>query len=582
MPEEKTLLGELLQKAKLITKEQLNEALLVQKIEGKGLGAILMRLGYLNEENLVSFLSRQYHVPGIKLSNYKVDRSLLKLVPYSLARKYRLIPLAVEGESLRIAIADPSNSEAIDEVAALTGKEVFTFVAAQSVIMAAVEKYYPAREKAEVPSPLHSTREKGTFTSLTVDRVIESALDELTIIGEKAVGEIVSEDDILIVRFVDAILKNAIKSRTSDIHIDPDEDILRIRYRIDGVLHPVLRIPIRIGHALTARIKTLSDIDAAEPGLPQNGRIRLKYGKEREIDYRVSLFPTLFGEKIVLKVIDKSGLQLDLRRLGFEDKSLQDLLEALQKPTGLILVTGPTDSGKTTTLYAALSYLNKPGVNIMTVEDPVEYNFPGINQGQIKEEIGLTFPHAVRTILRQDPDIIMVGELKDSETAEIATTASLTGHLVLSTLHTNDAASCITRLTDMGLTAYLLSSTVTLVVAQRLVRKICQYCKKEQKISEAVLLKLGFPLDTIKHTKCFMETGCSKCNNTGFKGRIALHEVMPFKDELRGSILAGASATELRKEAVRLGMTTLRQAGLKKVAEGLTSIDEILRMTPED
>jgi type IV pilus assembly protein PilB len=375
---------------------------------------------------------------------------------------------------------------------------------------------------------------------------------------------------------------NAINSRASDIHIEPSEETLRVRFRVDGVLYPVLKLPVKIKNAITSRIKIISHLDISERRLPQDGRIKLKLGDNREIDFRVSTLPTLFGEKVVMRLLDKSNLQLDLTRLGFDEKPLHDFLEAIEKPYGMILVTGPTGSGKTTTLYSALSQLNKPGVNIMTAEDPVEYNFFGINQVQIKEEIGLTFASALRSFLRQDPDIIMVGEIRDFETAEIAVKAALTGHLVLSTLHTNDAPSTITRLTNMGIEPFLVSSSVILILAQRLARKICENCKEKQEISETALLKIGFLPDKIKEIKCYAGMGCSECNRTGYKGRIALYEVMPVKDELKELILQGASSADIKKEAVRLGISTLRQSGIKKVMDGVTTIEEILRVTFED
>jgi type IV pilus assembly protein PilB len=415
-----------------------------------------------------------------------------------------------------------------------------------------------------------------------LDKVIGSALEDITIVEEKEDRDALKETDAPIVKLVNGILMNAINSRASDIHIEPSEETLRVRFRVDGVLYPVLKLPVKIKNAITSRIKIISHLDISERRLPQDGRIKLKLGDNREIDFRVSTLPTLFGEKVVMRLLDKSNLQLDLTRLGFDEKPLHDFLEAIEKPYGMILVTGPTGSGKTTTLYSALSQLNKPGVNIMTAEDPVEYNFFGINQVQIKEEIGLTFASALRSFLRQDPDIIMVGEIRDFETAEIAVKAALTGHLVLSTLHTNDAPSTITRLTNMGIEPFLVSSSVILILAQRLARKICENCKEKQEISETALLKIGFLPDKIKEIKCYAGMGCSECNRTGYKGRIALYEVMPVKDELKELILQGASSADIKKEAVRLGISTLRQSGIKKVMDGVTTIEEILRVTFED
>jgi type IV pilus assembly protein PilB len=577
-----SLLGQLLLKAKLITEEQLNEAIRMQRLEGKRLGSVLLKLGYITEESLITFLSRQYNAPAINLSDYKIDTSLLKPIPYETAKKYQLIPISKDGAGLRIAIADPSNNLAIDDVRFLSGMKISVHVAAESVIMEAIEKYYPKKETVKVSAGGKAGKKKDAIEIEDLDKVIGSALEDITIVEEKEDRDALKETDAPIVKLVNGILMNAINSRASDIHIEPSEETLRVRFRVDGVLYPVLKLPIKIKNAITSRIKIISHLDISERRLPQDGRIKLKLGDDREIDFRVSTLPTLFGEKVVMRLLDKSNLQLDLTRLGFDEKPLHDFLEAIEKPYGMILVTGPTGSGKTTTLYSALSQLNKPGVNIMTAEDPVEYNFFGINQVQIKEEIGLTFASALRSFLRQDPDIIMVGEIRDFETAEIAVKAALTGHLVLSTLHTNDAPSTITRLTNMGIEPFLVSSSVMLILAQRLARKICENCKEKQEISETALLKIGFLPDKIKEIKCYAGMGCSECNRTGYKGRIALYEVMPVKDELKELILQGASSADIKKEAVRLGISTLRQSGIKKVMDGVTTIEEILRVTFED
>lgn len=575
-----SLLGQLLLKANLLTEKQLEDAVRLQKLEGIRLGSALLKLGYLNEESLITFLSRQYNAPAINLSEHKIDTSLLKIVPYETAKKYHLIPISRDGSGLRIAIADPSNNLAIDDVRFLSGMKVSVHVAAESAIIDAIEKHY-INKKAKV-SVDKGKAEKNFMEIEDLNKVIGSALEGVTIVEEKEDNDLLKEIDAPIVKLANGILMNAIRSHASDIHIEPSEEVLRVRYRIDGVLHPVLKLPVKIKNALTSRIKIISNLDISERRLPQDGRIKLKFGNNREIDFRVSTLPTLFGEKVVMRLLDKSNLQLDLTRLGFDEKPMQDFLDAIEKPYGMMLVTGPTGSGKTTTLYSALSQLNKPGVNIMTAEDPVEYNFFGINQVQIKEDIGLTFASALRSFLRQDPDIIMVGEVRDFETAEIAVKAALTGHLVLSTLHTNDAPSTITRLINMGVEPFLVSASLILIVAQRLARKICQNCKAEHAVSETALLKIGFPSNKIKDVKCYMGTGCSECNNTGYKGRIALYEVMPAKDEIKELILQGASASDIKKEAVRLGMSTLRQSGIKKVMDGITTIEELLRVTFED
>jgi type IV pilus assembly protein PilB len=572
----------LLLKSKLISEDQLNEAVRQQKIEGKRLGSVLLKLGFINEESLITFLSRQYNAPAINLSDHKIDTNLLKLIPYETAKKYQLIPISKDGAALRIAVVDPSNNFATDEVRFLTGMKISVHVAAESAIVEAIEKYYPKKDTVRVSAKQSAAADNEILEIEDLNKVIGSALEDITFLEEKEDKDLPKEIDAPIVKLANGILMNAIKSRTSDIHIEPSETLLRVRYRTDGVLQPVLKLPVKIKNALTSRLKIMSHLDISERRLPQDGRIKLKFGDDREIDFRVSTLPTLWGEKIVLRILDKSNLQLDLTKLGFDEKPLQDFMEAIEKPYGMLLVTGPTGSGKTTTLYSALSQLNKPGVNIMTAEDPVEYNFFGINQVHIREDIGLTFAAALRSFLRQDPDVIMVGEIRDFETAEIATKAALTGHLVLSTLHTNDAPSTITRLLNMGIEPIMVSSSVIIVVAQRLARKVCQNCKEEQNISETTLIRSGLTPVEISNAKCYIGLGCSECNNSGYKGRIALYEVMKVGDELKELILQGASAADIKKEAIRLGMVTLRRSGIQKVLDGITSFDEILRVTFED
>ncbi|HCL82287.1 MAG TPA: type IV-A pilus assembly ATPase PilB [Nitrospiraceae bacterium] len=577
-----SLLGQLLLKAQLLNEDQLNEALRVQKLEGKRLGNILLKLGYVNEESLITFLSRQYNAPAINIADHKIDSSILKLIPYETAKRYQLIPISKDGAGLRIAIADPSNNLAIDDVKFLTGMKVSVHVASESAIIDAIEKYYPKKEieKATAGSKKISDTEMPGLDDM--NKIIGSAMEDITVVEDADDKDAPKEGDAPIVKLVNGILMNAIRSRTSDIHIEPSETLLRVRYRTDGVLQPVLKLPVKMKNALTSRIKIMSHLDISERRLPQDGRIKLKFGDDREIDFRVSTLPTLFGEKIVMRLLDKSNLQLELPKLGFDEKQLMDFYDAIEKPYGMILVTGPTGSGKTTTLYSALSHLNKPGVNIMTAEDPVEYNFFGINQVHIREDIGLNFATALRSFLRQDPDIILVGEIRDFETAEIAIKAALTGHLVLSTLHTNDAPSTITRLINMGIEPIMVSSSVILIVAQRLARKICQNCKEEDQLSETTLIRAGFPSDKVQDVKYYIGKGCPECNNTGYRGRIAIHEIMPIRDEVKELILQGTSAADIKKEAVRLGMSTLRQSGLRKVMEGITTIEEILRVTFED
>ncbi|MCX7792981.1 MAG: type IV-A pilus assembly ATPase PilB [Thermodesulfovibrionales bacterium] len=586
-------LGELLVAANLITPEQLKQALDLQRREGGRIGSKLVKLGFVTEEKIVSFLSKQYGVPAINLAEYKIDPNIIKLIPKDLAQKHLIIPVTRVGPNLTIAMADPTNVFAIDDVKFITGYNVEVVVASESAIVEAISKYYGAslvlsqgpREPIQAGTIKKSeTTAEVTIEDLTqelgdMEKIAEAAIQVIETEEEIVEGELVKDVDAPVVKLANSILINAIQQRASDIHIEPYENNLRVRYRVDGVMYTVQNLPTKIKGALTSRIKIMSKLDIAERRLPQDGRIKLKLGKDREIDFRVSTLPCLFGEKVVLRLLDKSNLQIDLTKLGFEKQQLDDFMEAISKPYGMILVTGPTGSGKTTTLYSALNHLNKPDVNIMTAEDPVEYNFMGINQVQIKEEIGLTFAAALRSFLRQDPDIIMVGEIRDFETAEIAVKAALTGHLVLSTLHTNDAPSTITRLLNMGIEPFLVSSSVILILAQRLCRKICANCKTEEHVPPQALVKLGFSEEEAHSIKVYRGKGCPSCNNKGYKGRIALYEVMPIKDELKDLILEGASAGELKKAAIKLGMKTLRMSGLTKIKEGITTIEEVLRVT---
>ena len=596
-------LGQILITSNIISEEQLKQALNLQKKEGGRLGTNLAKLGYITEEKLVSFLSKQFGVPAINLTDYSIDPSVAKLVPLEMARKYFIMPITRVGATLTIAMADPSNVFAIDDVKFMTGYNVEVVVAAESAIMHAISNNYSrggdgtgaskkgssqqiqlkdytlSEEDMETRDSTHTMDEGPSVDVGDFDQIVGSALDTVDVVEEKDDAEVVKEVEAPIVKLVNGIFVNAIKAGASDIHLEPYESSLRVRYRVDGVMYTVMTLPTKIKAALTSRVKIMSRLDIAERRLPQDGRIKLKLGKKREIDFRVSTLPTLFGEKTVLRILDKSNLQVDLTRLGFERKQLDDFMVAIEKPYGMVLVTGPTGSGKTTTLYSALNHLNKPGINIMTAEDPVEYNFMGINQVQVKEEIGLTFASSLRSFLRQDPDIIMVGEIRDFETAEIGVKAALTGHLVLSTLHTNDAPSTISRLLNMGIEPFLVSSSVILILAQRLARKICQQCKEEEKFPPQALTKVGYSDEEVKTIKCYKGKGCATCNNSGYKGRIALYEVMPISDELRELVLEGASANEIKKTAARLGMNTLRRSGLNKVKEGTTSIEEVLRVT---
>jgi type IV pilus assembly protein PilB len=595
-------LGQLLITSNIITEDQLKDALSLQRKEGGRLGTNLVKLGHITEEKLVAFLSRQYNVPAVNLTDYKIDPSLLKLIPIDMARKYLIMPVARVGATITIAMIDPSNVFAIDDVKFRTGYNVEVVVSSESSILNTISTHYADHGESLVAAKgmvsskaLHAwnlTTHEEEFTDVGVsasddaplvdvdefDKIVGDALDSIEIVSDKR-DALKGEVEEPVVKLVNGILVNAIRIGASDIHVEPYERYVRVRYRVDGVLFNAMDLPIKIKNSVTSRLKIMSKLDIAERRLPQDGRIKLRLDKKREIDFRVSVLPCLFGEKTVMRILDKSNLQVDLTKLGFEEEPLQNFMNALNKPFGMLLVTGPTGSGKTTTLYSALNYLNKPGINIMTVEDPVEYNFLGINQVQVKEEIGLTFASTLRSFLRQSPDIIMVGEIRDFETAEIAVKAALTGHLVLSTLHTNDAPSSISRLLNMGIEPFLLSASVILIMAQRLVRKICTQCKEEENIPVSALMNIGFTEEEAKVVKCCKGKGCNVCNGSGYKGRIALYEIMPVGSEIRELVLEGASADEIKKTAIRLGMKTLRMSGLTKIKEGVTSVEEVLRIT---
>ncbi|MDI6864778.1 type IV-A pilus assembly ATPase PilB [Thermodesulfovibrio yellowstonii] len=561
-----TSLGQYLVKKEVITEGQLLNALKLQKSEGIRVGAALIKLGYITEDQLVYALSDIYGYPLISLSQTEIDINAFKLIPEEVIKKYKIVPFAKTGNTIKVAICEPLNT-VVDYIKfLLTGFNLKIYLTKDSEILKVIEKFISIGA--------------NTQTTETVAELVESALVDAIPSESIEAKEDTVKVEAPIIKLANKIIIDALKMRASDIHIEPYEKGVNVRYRIDGVLHNSLNLPMQIKSSLITRFKIMAHLDISERRLPQDGRIKLKISG-KEVDFRVSTLPVIYGEKVVLRVLEKTSLQLDLTKLGFEDISLKFFSEALEKPYGMILVTGPTGSGKTTTLYSALMKLNKPGVNIMTVEDPVEYSFPGINQVQVKEDIGLTFASALRAFLRQDPDIIMVGEIRDFETAEIAVKAALTGHLVLSTLHTNDAASTITRLINMGIEPFLISSSLILIIAQRLVRKLCPHCKKEEKHSKEHLIKIGFPKD-MEQNKIYAPQGCSECNNTGYSGRIALYEVMPIRDEIKELILTGAPATEIKKEAVKLGMITLRQSGINKILQGITSVDEVMRITFED
>ena len=596
-------LGQLLVNSLIISEDQLNEAIGLQRREGGRLGTNLIKLGYINEEKLVSFLSKQWGVPAVNLSDYRIDPSVLKLIPYEIARKYLIVPVARVGATLTIATADPSNVFVIDDVKFMTGYNVEVVVAGESSVTNAISSYYKggsdelittkktaSTKMLQAKDYTFSDEELKDDDNITAfdegvtvdvdefDRVVGDALDSVETYSEQ--DDYGSSDiEEPIVKLVNGIFINAIKIGASDIHIEPYENSLRVRYRVDGVLFNAMNLPLKIKNPITSRMKIMAKLDIAERRLPQDGRIKLRLGKKREIDFRVSVLPTLFGEKTVLRILDKANLQVDLTKLGFEEESLKKFLDSLTKPYGMILVTGPTGSGKTTTLYSALNYLNNPDLNVMTAEDPVEYNFMGMNQVQVKEEIGLTFAASLRAFLRQAPNIILVGEIRDFETAEIAVKAALTGHLVLSTLHTNDAPSSISRLLNMGIEPFLISASVIIIVAQRLARKICAECREEEKVPVPALIQLGVPEEEAGTFKCYKGKGCISCNGSGYRGRTALYEVLPITSEIREMVLEGASSDDLKKTAIRLGMKSLRMSGLTKVKEGVTSIEEVMRVT---
>ncbi len=560
-------LGELLVRQKLISLQQLRTAQAEQQRNGTSLGYALAKMGFISDQEITDFLSQQYRVQAIDLQEYEIDPDVLKLISQEVCERHKIIPVSRAGSSLIVAMADPSNLHAIDDIKFLTGYNVEPVVASEAAIMGKLEKAYQAPE-ISYDEIMEGFDEQDIEVALEEE---ESNLLDL----ERA------SEDAPVIRLCNAILLNAIKKRASDIHVEPYDKALRVRYRIDGVLHEEMHPPIKLKNAISSRLKIMSSLDIAERRLPQDGRIKLKLGKGREMDFRVSVLPTIWGEKIVLRLLDKSNLQLDMAKLGFDPTALENFKTAIHQPYGMVLVTGPTGSGKTTTLYSALSDLNDAETNISTAEDPVEYNLHGINQVQMHEDIGLNFAAGLRSFLRQDPDIIMVGEIRDFETAEIAVKAALTGHLVLSTLHTNDAPSTVTRLLNMGVEPFLVTASVNLVLAQRLARRICPECKVEVETTPQALLDIGCTEEQAEGT-IFRGAGCNNCNGAGYRGRVALYEVMPFTDKLKELVLHGASTAELKVEMIRGGVETLRMAGIQKMFEGTTTIDEVLRVTAPD
>jgi type IV pilus assembly protein PilB len=607
-------LGAMLVSSGLITDEQLKKALAAQKAEGGRLGSLLVKLGFVPEDKLMTFLSKQYGVPYVDLSKFEINPAVIKHIPADVAQKYRIMPINRAGATITIAMVDPSNIFAIDDIKFMTGYNVEAVVATEGAIIDAIKKYYGAAKslvsaKGGGGSAAASKAEKkisldakdyaamdedsedtfvddidtgGMVDVEDFDNLVHGAVDTLELVEEEGLDKLSAEVEAPIVKLVNGILLRAANMGVSDIHIEPYEKKFRVRYRLDGVLNTVMGLPLKIRNAIISRCKIMASLDIAERRLPQDGRIKLKMGKNKVMDFRVSVLPTLFGEKIVMRLLDKSNLQLDMTKLGFDEDQLKDFKDALGRPFGMVLVTGPTGSGKTTTLYSALSELNTDSENIMTAEDPVEFNLMGINQVQMKDEIGLNFAAALRSFLRQDPDIIMVGETRDYETAEIGVKAALTGHLVLTTLHTNDAPSTINRMLNMGVEPFLVSSAVILIVAQRLVRRACQNCKQPEKVPAQIFIDAGFTPEEAPTIVSYKGTGCDVCNKTGYKGRVALYEVMPIKDEIKELILQGASVFDIKKQAITGGMKTLRASGLLKVKAGLTSLEEVVENTFPD
>jgi type IV pilus assembly protein PilB len=566
-------LGEILLKESLITPDQLEKALEFQRSNGGKLGSCLTKMGFITDDDITGVLSRQYGVPSINLKYYEIDPIVIKLIPQDTALRYQVIPLSRVGSVLTIAMTDPTNVFAMDDIKFMTGFNVEPVVASESAIAEAISRFYGGSSSSheELSSLMKDLVEEDQELELAAE---EQELDAATL--ERAAEEAP------IIKLVNLILTDSVKRGASDIHVEPYENEMRVRFRVDGVLQTVMSPPLKLRDAITSRMKIMAKLDIAEKRLPQDGRIMIKYkaeGKKKELDFRVSSVPTLYGEKIVLRLLDKENLRLDMTKLGFEPESLKKFEHSILRPYGMVLVTGPTGSGKTNTLYSSVSRLNTVDTNIMTAEDPVEFQLQGINQVQMKDQIGLNFAAALRAFLRQDPNIILVGEIRDFETAEIAVKAALTGHLVLSTLHTNDAPSTISRLMNMGIEPFLVATSVNLICAQRLVRRICSNCKEELEIPEQALIDAGYSPEEAKTTKIYHGKGCSTCGKRGYKGRTGLYEVMEINDDLRELILVGASALELKKKAIELGMITLRRSGLIKSALGQTTLEEVIRET---
>ena len=611
-------LGEILVRENLVTPQQLREALDYQRVNGGRLGSNLVKLGIISDDVITAVLSRQYGVPSINLDLFHIEPAIIKLISQEVALKYTVLPISRVGATLTLAMADPTNVFAMDDIKFMTELNVEPVIASEASIQMAIGKYYSGSTQIDIfDAAFAFDGEKGGLKGASLkknsknghnkgnkfkedERLVDSDIDvsldhfdftshdgeEFELLDDNEEIDLATltraSEDAPVVRLVNVLMVDSLRRGASDIHVEPYEKDFRIRFRIDGVLYDVMHPPMKLRDPLISRLKIMAKLDISEKRLPQDGRIKIKVkvdDRSRELDFRVSTLPTLFGEKVVLRLLDKDKLMLDMTKLGFEAQSLEKFQRAISNPYGMVLVTGPTGSGKTNTLYSALQSLNQPETNIMTAEDPVEFNLPGINQVQMKEQIDLNFAASLRSFLRQDPNIILVGEIRDFETAEIAIKAALTGHLVLSTLHTNDAPSTISRLVNMGIEPFLVATSINLIQAQRLIRRVCSECKEETKVPIEGLIEIGFDEDEAKKLKVYKGRGCETCLNTGYKGRVGLYEVMEITDELRELIIIGASAIELRRKAIELGMVTLRGSGLYKLREGITTIEEVVKET---
>jgi type IV pilus assembly protein PilB len=583
----KLKIGDVLCKEGQITRAQLDDALKVQQKQKGRLGSILLKLGHIEEDTILNVLSRMHNYPGVSISSIEPDPKGLELMPYEMAKQYMAFPVKIEGENLRVTMAEPTDTTAVEELQNQVKMNLTVCVSVEKDIVEAYKKHYEISDeeydsyfgqKIEEDEEEESVTQVDDFGSLVSEAVGEMELE--TPIDEEGQDEF-SAGDAPIIKLVNGILVKAVTDGVSDIHVEPFEKSLQVRYRLDGSLFKSMNLPLSIKNALISRLKILASLNIAERRVPQDGRIKMRMGKRRAVDFRVSTLPTLFGESVVMRILDKSALNVDLTKLGFEQEAFECLKRCVFRPYGLLLVTGPTGSGKTTTLYSVLNALNKEDTKILTAEDPVEFNFKGINQVHVRNEVGMTFAAALKSFLRQDPDVIMVGEIRDMETAEIAIKAAMTGHLVFSTLHTNDCPSTIGRLIDIGIPSYMLASAVSMVLSQRLARKLCPKCKAEAKNLPPTeeLVAMGFSEEEIPNLKPYGPRGCQACGGTGYKGRVGLYELMEVTDEVAKAINAAVPEDQLRKVAMQEGMSPLRDAGLEKVRQGVTSLDEVLKKT---